>query len=333
MLSKNQKRLIVIIIAVVVSAYIWHVNRNLFHNRVKICLIMSTTTFLIIFTPFEIYFSFRDIWYDRWVPLNLKYLEISKVKIEVEVKRKKKKFIHADMISLKDKESVKAKNTIIIISHGFSDTKNTLQCYSFPLAYQGYIILAYDARGTGKSKRTGRRSHFLKRIEDFKKIIEWIKSRKELSGMKINCMGFSIGAITVLCGGFANNDIDKIIAISSMSYYRQNIPKFNPIIILSYLFKGVKLFPNYEENKRLSPSIVIKEFKKEFLAEDWEKSSKRVMLIHCKNDRIIKFKNFLENKLILESPERNLLILRKGGHSQKKNECAIVGSTLNFLKS
>jgi hypothetical protein len=57
------------------------------------------------------------------------------------------------------------------------------------------------------------------------------------------------------------------------------------------------------------------------------------MLIHCRNDRIIKFKNLKENRLILESPDKNVLILKKGGHSQKKNECILVGACLNFFKS
>ena len=57
------------------------------------------------------------------------------------------------------------------------------------------------------------------------------------------------------------------------------------------------------------------------------------MLIHCINDRVIKFKNLKENKMILESPEENILILKKGGHSQKKNENVLVGATLKFLDS
>ncbi|MFX1553696.1 MAG: alpha/beta fold hydrolase, partial [Promethearchaeota archaeon] len=197
----------------------------------------------------------------------------------------------------------------------------------------GYIILAYDARGTGKSKKTGKRSDFLKRIEDFKKIIEWVKNQEEYSNKKIYCIGFSIGAITVLSGGFLNKEIEKIIAISSMSHYKQNIPKYNPVVIMSYLFKRVKLFPTIEENNRLSPYFLIKNAKNELTPEEWEDFSKKVMLIHCKNDRIIKFKNLIENRLILESPKKNVLILKKGGHSQKKNECVLVGATLNFISS
>jgi len=151
--------------------------------------------------------------------------------------------------------------------------------------------------------------------------------------MKISCVGFSIGAITVLSGGFLDRNIEKIVAISSMSYYKQNIPKYNPIIMLSYFLKGVKLFPSDEENKMLSPYLLIQNAKKELTLGEWKILSKKVMLIHCMNDRVIKFKNLKENKIILESPEKNILILKKGGHSQKKNESVLVGATLKFFNS
>ena len=332
MISNTQKRIILVLVDILFSWFIWQVNISLgnpCHSTAFLrCFILSTTTFLIVYTPFEIYWSFRDLWFDRWINLSSKEVEVSKIKIDVT-----DGFLSANLVKHRNPAKVKLKSSIIVICHGFSDTKETLQYYYFPLAYQGYIILAYDARGTGKSKNVGKRSDFLKRIEDFKKVIKWINAEKQFSEMKIHCIGFSIGAITVLCGSFLNIEIKKIIAISSMSYYKQNIPKHNPVVMLSYLLKGVKLFPSKEENEKLSPYLVINSVKKDLTEEEWNKLSKRVMLIHCKNDKVITFKNFEENRILLESPERNLMILKKGGHSQKKNECALVGATINFLDS
>jgi len=327
MLSNTQKRLILVVIDFLFSAFIWNVNAS-WGNPFLTCLILSTTTFLIVLTPFEIYWSFRDIWFDRWVPLQLQDLEISKVRISVG-----DGFLNADLVKPKNIEKIKSKEAIIVISHGFSDTKETLQYYYYPLALHGYVILAYDARGMGESKKAGKRSHFLKRIEDYNKILDWIKNNDNLSQKKIFSTGISIGAITVLCGGFQREDVEKIIAISSMSFYRQNIPKYNPLVLFSYFIKGVKLFPNEEENTKLSPYLVFKKLKEGLSSEDWKLFSQKVMLIHCKNDKIIKFKNFKENRTILETPEKNLLTLRKGGHSQKKNELALVGATLKFFNS
>ncbi|MFX1477143.1 MAG: alpha/beta hydrolase [Promethearchaeota archaeon] len=332
MLSNTHKRVILIIIDLLFSWFIWRVNISL-GNPCKTlaftkCFILSTTTFLIVYTPFEIYWSIRDLWYDRWTHLYQEELEESRIRIDIP-----EGSLSGILITNKDIVKSDSINSIVIVCHGFSDTKETLQYFYYPLAYQGFTILAYDARGTGKSKKTGKRSEFLKRIEDFKEVVNWVKLNEKFSEMKIHCVGFSIGATTVLNGGISNKNIEKIIAISSMSNYKQNIPKFNPIVMLSYLMKGIKIFPSDEENKILSPYVIIDELKKTLSLNEWREISKRIMLIHSKNDRIIKFKNFNENRSILETPQQNVLILRKGGHSHKKNECALVGAALIFLTS
>ena len=332
MISNTIKRLILIFFDILISWFIFRVNIWLGNPCESVaftrCFILSATTFLIVYTPFEIYWSIRDLWYDRWLGLSFKYLEEVDIKISIS-----NGFLSATLIKHKNLDRVKSRDSIIVICHGFSDTKETLQYYYYPLALQGYVILVYDARGTGESKKSGKRGNFLKRIEDFDYIVKWIKSNKEYSTFKINSIGFSIGALTVLCAGFQNMDIMKIVAISSMSYYKQNLPKFNLIVILSYLMKGVKLFPTNEESEKLSPYLIIENTKSNYSPEKWEIFSKRVMLIHSKNDRVIRFINFKENAKVLESPTKNLLILKKGGHSQKKNECALVGTTLSFLNS
>lgn len=327
MINKNQKRLIVIVIAFIVSAFIWNVNAS-WKNTFFTCFILSTTTFLIIFAPFEIYFCWRDIWSNRWDLLFLKDLEILRKKINVEGG-----ILHGDLVKSKNQALVKSKNAIVVISPGYSDTKESLQNYYFPLAYNGYVILTYDVRGVGESKKTGNRSDFIKKIEDFKKIIEWIKSNEDLSQMRIFCIGVSIGASTVLCGGFPDKTVEKIVAISSISNHKQNIQNTRSIVKFSYRMKGVNLSPNNEENKKLSPYLVMKNLKEKLSSEEWKNNSKRVMLIHPLNDQIIKFKNFEENREILELSDENQLILRKGGHSQKKNELIIVGATLKFFNS
>ena len=205
----------------------------------------------------EVWCSFPpDLWYDRWLGLSLKDLKEKEIAINVS-----DGFLAATIVSHKNKEKIRTKNSLIILCHGFSDTKESLQYYYYPLAIQGYIILVYDARGTGKSKKTGKRGDFLKRIEDLNYIINWVKSSEEYSTLGIICIGFSIGALTILCAGFQNKDIKKIIAISSMSFYKKNLPKYNLVVILSYLMKGVKLFPSEEEMVKLSPYLIIENAK------------------------------------------------------------------------
>jgi len=327
MLSKNHKRFILIIFDFLFSAFIWNVNAS-WGNTFLICFILSTTTFLIIFTPFEIYWSFRDIYLDRWKKLYLNDLSIEKLKIRVD-----HGFLGANLIKLRDQNNKESKNTLVIICHGFSDTMDELQYYYLPLVYQGYTILAYDARGIGESKRLGKRSQFIERLEDYRRIIDWIINNKKLSEMKIYAVGFSIGAITVLNGSFNNECIEKIIAISSISRFKQNLHRFNPLIMISYLLKGVKIFPNTEENQVLSPYITINNIKQTISDELFKDLSNRVFLIHTRNDNIIKIKNFQENVKILNSLPKNKMVFKKGGHTHKKNELSLVGASLSFFYS
>ncbi|MFX1394657.1 MAG: alpha/beta hydrolase [Promethearchaeota archaeon] len=325
MLTKIKKYFILIVIDLLISVFIWHVNAS-WGNSFWICLILSTTTFLIVFTPFQIYFSWRDIWFDRWEELYLKDLEISKVKIKVEDGN-----LYANILVLKDQEAILLKNTIVLISPGFSDTKKSLQYLYYPLAHEGYVVLAYDARGIGESKKTGKRNDFIKRLEDFKTIIRWIRTHNNYKKFKIYSIGMSIGAITVLCAGFNNKDLEKIVAISSISKYYETLKTSRGMVKLSYRLKGINLKFNKEENQLLSPYLVIKKGKANLPQEEWKEYSKRVFLIHARNDKIIPFKNFKENRAILELPAENILILNKGGHIHKKNELALVGATLRFF--
>ena len=327
MLTKNHKRLILSIFDFLFSSFIWYVNAS-WGNTFLTCLILSTTTFLIIFTPFEIYWSFRDIWFDRWSKVYLKEISVSKVKIKIN-----NGYLIADLLMHKDKNLLDLKNTIVILSPGFSDDKLKLQYFYYPLASHGYVILTYDAGGIGESKKAGKRGDFIKRIEDYKAIIRWIKSHEIFKKMNIYAVGFSIGAVTVLSGSFTDKDVKKIIAISSISNYQKNLPKLNLFILFLYLIKGVKILLKDEENKILSPYLIINGFKNSVSMEIWESYSKRVLLIHSRNDRIIKVHNFYENAKILELPEKNKLLFKRGGHVLKKNELSLVANSLNFFNN
>ena len=334
MLTKNQKRLILSYFALLISFLIWNVNQNIFGNGFEVCFILSLTTFLITFTPFEIYWSFQDFWYERWKSIDSNELSLSKIQITVsKTKKGKSRQLIGLLISSKDENLIKSKNTIIIVCHGFSDTKESLQFFYIPLALQGYIILTYDARGTKGSKKVGKKHQFLARIEDYKKIIDWIRRNNSLNSKKIVSVGFSIGAMTVLCGSFANKEVSKIIAISSISIYNNIFRNFNPVVLLNYILKGVSLFPNIEKSRQLSPYLIMSELKGKISTEEWRTFAERVLLIHAENDRVIKFFNFEENRTLLDLSNTNYLVLNKGGHNQKKNELALVSKALQFLSA
>lgn len=301
-------------------------------RNLDILIICSVLVFITVFAPFEIFFTFRDIWYDRWRKINTSELDTTKVKIPINNK-KKHNCIVANVIASKDPYKIESKKVVIIVSHGLGDKKETLQYMYLPLAVQGYVIVSYDARGHGESKRVGKRSHFLKRIDDYREIVDWINKQDKFKDMKIYSIGFSIGGLVVLSGSFKEEKIEKIIAMSAISDYKRTVRRLNPIVLLSFLFKGIKIFPKEEEVNKLSPGRIFNNSKKELTEEQWNNLSKRVYLIHSKNDQVIKFHNFRENVSILNLPKQNQLIFRKGGHTSKKNEVALTSAILNFLKN
>ncbi len=326
--KKLPKRIAIATVAFIVSAYIWDVNAS-WGNTFETCMSLSTTTFLIIYTPFEIYWTFRDMWFDRWKRLKSRYLEINEQRIEIE----SGKFLIANIVNPKNQSHIRPKNAVIIVCHGFSDTKETLQYYFLPLALQGYTILTYDARGSGKSRKTGRRGQFIERISDFEKIVEWIKQNKDLSRMKIYAIGVSIGTMAALCGGFPRNDVDKIVAIASFSDFKKNSAKYNPVVVLRYLLKGVSIHPSHEKNEKLSPYLIFQSVKNCLSEQEWFALKKKVLLIHAKNDKVIKFKNLQENMQVLGLSRDQVVVFNKGGHSLKKSELSLVGATLQFLNA
>jgi esterase/lipase len=290
--------------------------------------------FLITYIPFEAYFSLRKIWYDRWSKLDLENVRREKIKIPIDEKSKdgNHKQLIANIVQTSDRSRVKKKKAVIIINHGYSDTKETLEYIYLPLAIQGYVILAYDARGTGESKKVGRRNQLKKRINDYQKITQWIKQHNEFQTYNIISLGFSIGAIISLSASFGDPTIEKIIAISCISRYKKNVKRFNPIVLLSYIIRGIPLFPDQDTVRKLSPYLIFKEQKENLEAKNYEKLSERVYLIHTENDKIIKFRNFKENSSILHLPKENQLIFKKGGHTMKKNEMALVAGIIRFLE-
>jgi hypothetical protein len=201
------------------------------------------------------------------------------------------------------------------------------------LAKYGYIVLTYDARGIGESKYIGHRSEFQKRVKDFQNILVWLKRQENYNHLNVSCVAFSIGATVAISGGFEDHAIDKIIAISAISKYKSLFKRINPLLLLLYFLKGVKIFPSEKENQLLSPYYIFQKKRNSLSQEKWKQFSQKIFLIHSRNDKVIKIQNFYENRDILDLPRENHIILRKGGHSQKKNELNLIAATLRFLES
>ncbi|MHA1804180.1 MAG: alpha/beta hydrolase family protein [Promethearchaeota archaeon] len=322
------KRFVLIAFDLIFSAFIWYVNAS-WGNDFKTCLILSFTTFLIVYFPFEIYWNCKDLWHDRWPLLKIDSLEVSPIKIPVEGPRKA--WLIGELIRSKNEQKRISRNSIIIVNQGFSDTKESLQYLYYPLALHGYQILIHDPRGLGKSKKVGKKTDHVQRIQDFDFILQWVMNQDFLKNSNIYCIGVSHGTLPALIKAFPNEKIKKIVVISSVANFRKTFQRLNPILKLRYYIRGNILKIRKEQNLELSPVLKLKIYKKQVKPQEWKKLVERLLLIHAKNDKITKFFNFEELISFLDVPPSNQILFKKGGHLQKKNELLIVASIIEFF--
>ncbi|MBA7572244.1 hypothetical protein ES708_14020 [subsurface metagenome] len=94
--------------------------------------------------------------------------------------------------------------------------------------------------------------------------------------------------------------------------------------------------PLDEINYELSPVLQLTKSRRKFdNDDDWiDFTSKKLFLIHAKNDKIISFDSFLENRDIakLISKNQNWEILNSGGHNFLQYELPLVSTIIAMMQ-
>jgi len=89
-------------------------------------------------------------------------------------------------------------------------------------------------------------------------------------------------------------------------------------------------------NYELSPVLQLAKFRKNFVNDaDWiDFTSKKLFLIHARNDKIISFESFLENRDVakLISNNKNWEILNSGGHNFLQYELPLVSTIIAMMQ-
>lgn len=323
------------------SIFIYWVNIS-WGNPVEHSLQLSIMTFILIYMAFAIYWEIRDFWQYRWYRSETPGIDIRSVKIPLDsnqpLNQGKDRHLFADILT---PDNVEPTAPVVIFSHGFSDDRIYTRHYTVPMATAGFIVLAYDCRGVGKSKKAGGNHQFAEIAEDLGDVINYVSCHPDLKNRVIHLVGFSLGAFGSIKQGLWQKSVDKVVGVSAMSNYGCNLPK-SPIpfkgkwwVWLRYKFFGVMFNPKPEINQILSPSYQIAERKKEFSDEiAWQAFiSEKLFLIHAHNDRIVPIRNFLENVEIANLPAKNWMVTRSGGHNFLRHELAVVSVIIKVLKN
>ncbi len=257
--------------------------------------------------------------------------------------------IFSSDIDLKKKNDKNKEKELIIFCHGLNKSSQKIRYITCAFAILGYDVLTYDARGMGKSIHLGAKRSFLRRNSDLDKIIRFFINHKLYGQYKIHLIGESMGGIAIINVLFKNKmellrKIDRIAVISIPSVFnqifRRHLIPFSRkwTMRLNYNLKGIKVYPPESINRKLSPYLIFKKSKDELNDEsenkklEWsEMIHKKLLLIHSMTDSLIKVIHFKQNKKMLELKESNSILFKDGGHSQLKNEPAIISAIDEFF--
>ncbi|MHA1673431.1 MAG: alpha/beta hydrolase [Promethearchaeota archaeon] len=333
----------------ILAVGIFYVNYVIFYgNTLGRCLYLSVFTFLFWWLCWSLYFEIRDFWQFRWYGPRIDLAEVSITPIEIPLNPSNPEITLQDKSTKLGGELVHHDSTpsdapIIIFIHGFSDDSEYIRHFSVSLAHAGFDVVAYDNRGTKKSRKVGSSSQFVEITDDLEYVIRYVKKQKHLKNRPLFLVGISLGAIAAIKQGinYPANEIQKIVGIASMGNYKNSIP-FSPVPFmknwwfwLRYTFFGVPINPPVEQNVQLSPSLLLqRELDLKSSDPSWKESlQRRILLIHSRNDQVIDIQHFWENLSILELPSSNWLITQKGGHNFLRFEPIVLAKIINHLKS
>jgi esterase/lipase len=216
---------------------------------------------------------------------------------------------------------------IILVNHGWNNTIKDFMYFAISLSIGGpFACLIYDCRGHGKSMGEKKLNDTL--YNDIPKIVSYAQMLSIVDSSKIGFIGISMGGAIGLTTAYNDTRIKAIVSMSAFNDFNvllttNKIPISTKIALFSLKLTGLKEMPE-ESNKKISPAFVIQQGNTEL--------NQRVFLIHAKNDTLVPFSNFEENQRLLDLPDNQILIFKKGDHGLFKQEVTCMCATLNFFK-
>lgn len=162
-------------------------------------------------------------------------------------------------------------------------------------------------------------------ILTLKKMIDYAVSRPDIKTDKIGLFGGSLGAFTIVYGGFTDERIKIIIGqatglIETAEEMEQNKKK------IPWWFKKFCQFIKLNIDDLANMDY------DQFSDPKYKHLRNRVYLIHCMDDNAVQYTSFLKLKGALELPDENCLVFEKGGHGFLRHQGTILGWIMGKFK-
>ncbi len=233
-----------------------------------------------------------------------------------------------------------AKNApVMICCHGMGGQKEDYFPIGIPMSFLGFAVLFYDCRGHGHTK-FGSKWDTWYIIQDFSRVVDYVVARAEKQGdldaSQIIAWGASMGGGIVLNEAYLDHRVKFIIAVCTWADFQMTATRklktlMARVVKAGYEIMGINLMPTNRQNRLISPIYNSFNRKKGFFGHPipWEiNNDYRVMLAHDRDDDVVNFENFEQNRDFLKIKPVNYIVFDKGNHAFAGNETALVGKMM-----
>jgi alpha-beta hydrolase superfamily lysophospholipase len=215
------------------------------------------------------------------------------------------------------------KTPIAILLHGYMSNHKRMAYIANVLLKNGISVILMDQRGHGLS--SGKQNNVDGMQNDLNRLMEYIKSVGDIDQKRILLVGNSLGAFIGLTAGYIHPNITHIIAlagISSPSDLLSGMTRFRRWRWRIIAKLGGIDFYAMRGKTQYSPKII---------AEN-QPNSKKILLFHCINDRLVNVNNFWKNVEAFGITKKNLALFQRGKHGFFLVKDLVVKKIVNWLK-
>jgi pimeloyl-ACP methyl ester carboxylesterase len=213
----------------------------------------------------------------------------------------------------------------VITCHGWRGNLNGFRYIQYPLALCGYAIVTYSSRGHGKS---GGKVNFQQIYEDIIRVIDYLEKNNNNFGIDTNriaVIGHSMGANVALMKPYQDARVKMVVGVSGMHELKESYEKPRK---LSAAFLTKVFVRTFGRQPELTDEINRAGSPKYYLSQP---GNAQVLLIHAKDDKIVRFHNFEENVAFFQLPPDHTLVFEKGGHSLYHLEGVILAQIIKWI--
>ncbi len=214
---------------------------------------------------------------------------------------------------------------VVLACHGWFGNIEWRNDLTYPLVIQGYKVVTYNHRGHGLRpyKSGGNKAELQKTVMDVQQVVDFIESRPDLNHEKLAAIGFSLGGTTLLIGGYLDDRIKLIMAFCTSHESLKTNRSWARVIRFLFRLSGLNINPSEALNRQISPKYFL----------DQRKENKVVCLAHTKNDRVVPYDAFLQNKELLELPEEQTIVFERGDHAFTGQNTVLLSQVIKWLKT